>query len=291
MMHMRNHYDGTILDSRKDVGAESSHSPFRYRPLYWKFGDKWYHNERTIGIQITAWNFVAQLRGWLPPPIGGLIWFAADDATFSVHAPFHAGTLRVPKAFADGNGDALTYSDTSAFWAMNTVGNFIYPRWYAMAEAVEKVHGLELKFVEEVEEEDKVASEMYKTDPHEALEYLTKCAGTRADSLVSDWRGYFGELMVKYRDGLTVTSSGPDAPDHGGKQGGVVPKAVEMGFTTDWKARIIKDTGDRYLSPVVPPGSAQAKIRASKMRALNKGMWTEMAMELDGSGSVQQVLV
>lgn len=37
------------------------------------------------------------------------------------------GTTRVPQGYADGFGDALHYS-RSAFWAFNTVANFIYPR-------------------------------------------------------------------------------------------------------------------------------------------------------------------
>ncbi|CAK9025757.1 Peptidyl-prolyl cis-trans isomerase FKBP65 (PPIase FKBP65) (70 kDa peptidyl-prolyl isomerase) (FK506-binding protein 65) (AtFKBP65) (Immunophilin FKBP65) (Peptidyl-prolyl isomerase ROF2) (Protein ROTAMASE FKBP 2) (Rotamase) [Durusdinium trenchii] len=57
----------------------------------------------------------------------GLLWFGVDDASFSVHAPFHGGTTRVPQGYADGFGDALHYS-RSAFWAFNTVANFIYPR-------------------------------------------------------------------------------------------------------------------------------------------------------------------
>ena len=38
------------------------------------------------------------------------------------------GTTRVPPAYADGVGDALHYSQDSAFWAFNTVANFLYPR-------------------------------------------------------------------------------------------------------------------------------------------------------------------
>ena len=36
-----------------------------------------------------GWNFVAQLRPWLLGPMAGLLWFGVDDASFSVHAPFH----------------------------------------------------------------------------------------------------------------------------------------------------------------------------------------------------------
>ncbi|CAK9025732.1 Probable dipeptidase B [Durusdinium trenchii] len=127
MSHMRNHYEGTALDSRLDVGAGSSGSPFRVWPLVWKQGNASYVHERMVGTPQAGWNFVAQLRGWLPGPMAGLLWFGVDDASFSVHAPFHGGTTRVPQGYADGFGDALHYS-RSAFWAFNTVANFIYPR-------------------------------------------------------------------------------------------------------------------------------------------------------------------
>lgn len=32
-------------------------------------------------------------------------------------------------------------------------------------------------------------------------------------------------VQVGYRDGFRISSQGPEAPDHGGQQGGVVPKA------------------------------------------------------------------
>ncbi|CAJ1404868.1 unnamed protein product [Effrenium voratum] len=128
MSHMRNHYEGTVLDSRHDVGAGASGSPFRVRPLVWKAGGSSYVHEREVGTPQAGWNFVAQLRPRLPRAMAGLLWFAPDDATFSVHAPFHGGTTRVPHGYADGTGDALHFSQESAFWAFNSVANFLYPR-------------------------------------------------------------------------------------------------------------------------------------------------------------------
>ncbi len=44
----------------------------------------------------------------------------------------YCGINRVPEAFEVGNGDMLTYSATSAFWAFNFVSNFCYLRYDLM---------------------------------------------------------------------------------------------------------------------------------------------------------------
>eukprot|EP00933_Yihiella_yeosuensis_P005587 TRINITY_DN110138_c0_g1_i1.p1 TRINITY_DN110138_c0_g1~~TRINITY_DN110138_c0_g1_i1.p1 ORF type:complete len:589 (-),score=131.68 TRINITY_DN110138_c0_g1_i1:52-1818(-) len=268
MGHMRNHYEGTALDPRHDIGAESSGSAFRTRPLVWKHGKDSYFNERTVGTQQAAWNFVAQLRGWMPKEIGGLIWFGVDDASFSIHAPFHGGTKRVPKSFADGTGTALSYAD-SAFWAFNTVANFIYPRWFIADSVMKRAGETEAKFADALKEDEKKALELYKENPEKAVELLTDNDVARADKLTKDEFSLFGELMVTYRDGFRISSAGPNAPDHGGAAGGLVPKVEEPGYQPEWYSRIIKETGDFYKvldSKTVPD------LERAKLRAINKGV-------------------
>jgi dipeptidase len=147
MWNMRTHFEGTWFDNegynRKDVGAGPGNSPYRWRPLTWKVEDKTYVNERTIGVQQTAWNFVAQSRGWLPAPIGGLIWWAPDDSSTAVRIPVYAGSTSVPPSFGDRVGqdpaastsdgveaDAYTMSMDSAFWIWNLVGTAFFPIYY-----------------------------------------------------------------------------------------------------------------------------------------------------------------
>lgn len=265
-VHHRNHYEGTKLDPTKDVGAGSSGSPFRNRPLVWKYKNKTYVNERTVGVQQTAWSFAVHLRKHLPGPISGVIWFGVDDTTFSIHTPFHGGATRVPHAYADGNGDALTWSN-SAFWAFNTVANFVYPRWYLAADLIADAHKKEVSFASELAKDEAEAMELYKHNPAKAIELLTAKSEARAEALVKDEWALFGKLMVKNRDGLQVTSAGPHAPDHGGASGGVVPAVKEIGYTDEWKARIIKDTGDHYLKP---NESTHPDLKNDKDRTLNK---------------------
>eukprot|EP00747_Dinoflagellata_sp_TGD_P083734 gnl/TRDRNA2_/TRDRNA2_162235_c0_seq2.p1 gnl/TRDRNA2_/TRDRNA2_162235_c0~~gnl/TRDRNA2_/TRDRNA2_162235_c0_seq2.p1 ORF type:complete len:287 (-),score=39.31 gnl/TRDRNA2_/TRDRNA2_162235_c0_seq2:109-969(-) len=285
-MHMRNHYEGTVLDGRSDVGAESSGSPFRVRPLEWKFQGESYFNERTVGTQQAGWNFVAHLRGHLPPAIGGLLWFGVDDATFSVHVPFHGCTTRVPRAFADGTGDALTWSQDSAFWAFNTVANFVYPRWYIASEVMDRAHATEASYFEALKSEEEKAVALYEKEPAKAAELLTSAAEVRSEKLVRDVFAAFGKLMVTYRDGFKVSSLGPNAPNHGGAQGGVVPKVEERGYTTEWYQRIVSDTGNFYKVP-----DSDSKLNAAKFRALNKGISRTFVLEGASADVANEALV
>lgn len=271
MSHMRNHYEGTALDSRYDVGAGDSSSPFRVRPLVWSDGDQQYVHERNVGTQQAGWNFVAQLRSWLPGPIGGILWFGVDDASFSVHAPFHGGNTRVPRSYADGVGDALHYSQDSAFWAFNTVANFLYPRWFAAEEVMASARKAEETFVQQLRAEELAAGALYKTNPAKAIELLTARDASRANQVVKDEFALFGQLMVTHRDGFHISSLGPHAPNHGGAQGGVVPKVEEVGYSTKWYDRIVKDTGDHYKMSTSPT----SPLDAAKLRTLSKGTWVD----------------
>ncbi len=88
---------------------------------------------------------------------------------------------------------------------------------------------MEEQFLQEVSNEEQEALEMYKTDPAKALEFLTAAAERRANDLTKQESAFFGELMVRYRDGFVVSFWGPFAPDHAGTQGGVVPKVEQRG--------------------------------------------------------------
>ena len=106
--------------------------PYRWRPLTWKVDGKEYFNERATATQQTAFSFIAQLRSWMPDAIGGIFWIGVDDASTTVYVPIYAGIRKAPESYAEGNGDMLTYSETSAFWTFNKVSNFTYLRYNLM---------------------------------------------------------------------------------------------------------------------------------------------------------------
>jgi dipeptidase len=97
MWHMRNHFEGTWFDPRGDVGAQAWHGPNRLgEDLVWDYQDVSYVNERPIGTQYAAWNFVGVQRSSQKYSV---LWFGADDSTFSLHTPFYGAASRVPPAW------------------------------------------------------------------------------------------------------------------------------------------------------------------------------------------------
>ena len=78
---MRDHYEDTPLDMRKDIGAGGFELPYRWRPMTFEVDGKTYMNERAIATQQTGFWMLGQARNWLPDEIGGIIWFGVDDAS------------------------------------------------------------------------------------------------------------------------------------------------------------------------------------------------------------------
>ena len=127
MSLMNSHYEGTELDSTRDVGAGIFESPYRPRPLEWKYGDRTYHNERSIATVKTGWNFVAQVRPDMPRELAAILWFAVDDSSTSPRVPVYASSKEVAPPYAgkgtqDGvPGPMLKLDMTKAFWVQNMV--------------------------------------------------------------------------------------------------------------------------------------------------------------------------
>ena len=70
---------------------------------------------------------IAQLRGWLPDPIGGIYWVFLDNAYTSPYVPIYAGTQEIAECYK--NFDPTTYSNKSACWAIDFVDNLLYLKW------------------------------------------------------------------------------------------------------------------------------------------------------------------
>jgi len=245
---MRAHYEGTELDMRNDVGAGPHRAAFRIRPLAWKAFEGHYFHERTPGTPQTGWHFVAQLRNWLPREVGGVLWFGVDDASFSVHLPMYSSMLRVPKSLQDGVGDALTFSFDSAFWVFNLVANMVYGRYAVLAPIVlQEVIKKENQLLHKQPQIEADALQQLKLGHVDAsAEMLTAYSENVTAHVVNSWLDLWKALFVRFRDGFDISSQGPHAPDHGGKQGGVVPNADEPGYSVEWYSRIALETGNRY---------------------------------------------
>ena len=239
---MRDYYQGTELDMTKDVGAGPYSCIVRWRPLTWKVDGVEYFNERAISTQQTGFVFVAQSRPYVPSPLGGILWFGVDDTYSTVFSPMYTCMTKVPETFAVGNGSMMEYSDNAAFWVFNHVSNFAYTRYIEIIVDIQKKQSeLENNYVAMVPAIDKVALEMYRTNPAKAIQFLTDFSVTQGNNTVYEWKKLYGFLFTKYMDGnIKETVAVPEGYKY------VAPKLKQPGYGDSFYRNLVKETSDKF---------------------------------------------
>lgn len=245
---MRDHYEDTPLDMNNDLGAGPYQLPYRWRGMTWKVDSATYLHERAISTQQTGFSFVAQCRSWLPNPVGGILWFGVDDTYSTCYAPMYCGITQIPECFAVGNGDMLTYSETSAFWVFNLVTNFAYLRYSDMIKDIQVVQkDLEDKYLTFVPVIDKAAQTLYTSaGPEAARRFLTEYSVNEANAMTQRWKQLGNYLLVKYIDGnIKKEENGKFLRNEYGE-----PAApLHPGYPEWWYRAIINSTGDQFKIP------------------------------------------
>ncbi|MFA5814909.1 MAG: C69 family dipeptidase [Bacteroidales bacterium] len=243
MSFMADHFEGTPMDMTKDLGAGAFECPYRWRPMHFEVDGQQYLNERAIATQQTGFSFIAQSRSWLANPIGGILWFGVDDAATTQYVPMYCGMLDVPKNFAEGNGDMLKYSETSAFWVFNRVSNMCYLRYNYMAKDVAKVQKeLTEKFASYTSAIDKAAELLMAKDEKLARQFLTDYSCQQADITFNRWKELSEYLLVKYIDGNIKKEKDEKFLDNGT---GVAEGPDQPGYSEAWKRMVKDNNGDR----------------------------------------------
>lgn len=240
MQLMRDYYQNTPMDMTQDIGAGPYKSIVRWRPMTWEVDGVSYLHERAISTQQTGFSFVAQSRGWLPNPVGGIIWFGVDDTYSTVYTPMYCGMTSVPETFAVGNGSIMEFSDNAAFWVFNQVSNFAYTRYSDMIKDIQPLQEkLELGYIEEIKAIDKEASELYQSNPKQALEIITNYSVKQGNNTVYTWKKLYAYLFTKYMDG-NIKQARPVPDDY--KY--VTPTVKQPGYDEEWYRMIVKDNGE-----------------------------------------------
>jgi dipeptidase len=247
---MRDHFEGTALDMTQDAGAGAYKVPYRWRPLTWEVDGQEYLNERAIATQQTGFSFVAQMRNWLPNPVGGILWFGVDDADASVYVPMYAGIQSAPHEFAEGNGNMLQFSWDAAFWVFNWVSNMSYSRYSYMIDDIRKVQKeLEDKFEQMQPAIDNTASTLYEQDPELAEQFLTEYSHNQSKITVDKWQKLGQFLMIKYLDGNIHPEKDGDflKNEYGNPHSPEYP-----GYDEDFYRNVVKDAGEKLKMKEVP---------------------------------------
>ena len=244
---MRDHYENTPMDMRTDVGAGGNALPYRWRPMYFEVDGKSYLNERAIATQQTGFWFVAQSRGSLPREVGALLWFGCDDAATSYLTPCYVNSTKVPESFRVGNGDLLTYSETSAFWACNRVAQACYKMYDQMEPVVRnKIDEWENYQIENAvpQMDEELCSLMNKGRTQKAIKKMTNFTICTAQKIFEEWVELDKLLLVKFIDG-NVKAQNPDGNfKHSQYSTGIPEDLTQAGYTEHFKRAIVEDHGE-----------------------------------------------
>jgi dipeptidase len=149
---------------------------------------------------------------------------------------------RVPETFAVGNGSMMEFSDNAAFWVFNQVSNFAYTRYSDMIVDIQKKQSeLENNYIAMVPAVDKVALEMYRTNPSKAIQFLTDFSVTQGNNTVYEWKKLYGFLFTKYMDGnIKQAVPVPDGYIY------VAPDIKQPGYGDDFYRKLVKETGEKF---------------------------------------------
>jgi len=241
---MRDHFEGTEFDMNNDIGAGPFHAPYRWRPMDFVVDSVKYVNERATATQQTGFSFVAQMRSWLPNPIGGVLWFGVDDANTNVYVPMYCGIRETPECFRVGNGDLLTFSWTAAFWIHNWVANMCYSKYDYMIKDIRPIQdSLETKFNKELPELDRRALALFATDTLGTLNLLTEFSCNNAQFSTQCWKKLGEHLMVKYIDGNVKKEKNGQFQRNAW---GLPEYPNQPGYDERYYRSIARETGDKF---------------------------------------------
>ena len=242
---MRDHYEGTPMDLTQDIGMGAWEMPYRPTPLSFECDGKKYFNERPISTQQSACVYVSQMRSWLPNHIGGVTWFANDDANMVAFTPVYCNMTQAPECYDKNTADAFHFSTRSAYWVENWVSNMVYLRYNLLFPELQKVRDrLEKDYNSLQSDIESQAANMTKED---AVKFLSAYSHRVAGAMMDEWNQLAQLIIVKYND---MAVKRMDENGQYEKTPGGNPRPVlRPGYPDNFKREIIKQAGSRYQLP------------------------------------------
>jgi dipeptidase len=152
-------------------------------------------SHRTIATQ--GYGMVAQLRSWLPDPVGGVYWFYVDNPYVSTYVPIYAGVQEVSDFYK--NYDIAKFSEDSARWAVDFVEKLLLLKWQEAVKDLKAARDpLESEFFATAREIEQKAIALHEKDPAQAKKFLTDLTVNRMERVVKTYRQLRGLLLAKY---------------------------------------------------------------------------------------------
>ena len=200
---MRDGYQGTEFDvTRRPVfnpGGKKSPlaRPWGPRELFDLLGVR---PERAISTPSSGYVFIAQLRGWLPAPIGSCLWFAYGPAYTSCFAPVYAGVTDLPDAW-DHPAHFTRIDRTQAQWNFRLVYSLANNVRYrnAVRDITTVVQSAEERFFRAQPEFEKAAvAVLHEEGQHGAEAFATQYTGQCLKQVGCGYHELVDYLMFRY---------------------------------------------------------------------------------------------
>ena len=142
-------------------------------------------------------GMIAQLRGWLPDPVGGVYWIFLDNPYVGPYVPMYAGNLSTHESYQIF--DPNQYDERSARWAYDFVDNLLNLKFQeAIVDVHEKREPFENAIFERQAEIEKEALQRYEDNPKAAREYLTAYSNGLMEEATAIYVQLRNELIVNY---------------------------------------------------------------------------------------------
>ena len=247
---MRDHYEGTPLSvaDGSDIGGGIWEMPYRPTPLMYKVDGKQYFNERPVSTQQSGFVFVSQMRSWLPREIGGVLWFANDDANMAAFTPVYCSMTELPECYNTPGADALHFSKKNAYWVCNMTSNMVYPRYSLMFPTLKEVRdSLDNSYIAAQAGIEKKAQELYAQNPQAAVKYLNDYSVEKAQQMLARWNQLFEFMVVKYNDMIIKPTDKNGTFEK--TQYGLGARPVRPGYPEKYAKELVKQSGDKFLVP------------------------------------------
>lgn len=200
----RSVFEGTIYDMTSDVDwlVPDGKGGMVKSPLTTPFPTKDMRELLDITwrrmVSRGGYGMVAQIRGWLPAPIGRVYWFYLDNQHISTYVPIYAGVQEISPLYKTYDPDKFS-EDSARRWAIDFVDNLLYLRWQEAIKDLRAVRDpLETGFFEKQSSIDAKALELYKKDPDLAKKFLTDYTRTCMEKIVKMYRDLRELIITKY---------------------------------------------------------------------------------------------
>jgi dipeptidase len=203
MAFQRSTFEGTIYDMTADQEwlVPDGEGGFVKSPLATPFPTPDMRHLLDIDFRRNVakggYGMIAQLRSWLPDPVGGIYWYFVDNQTVGPYVPIYAGVTKIHPAW--NTYDPAAYSEDSFRWAVDFVDNLLYLKWQAAIEDVREARDpVEARYFEEMPAIDEKAAALYRKSPEKASKYLTELTWERMDEMHRIYSGLRDTLITKY---------------------------------------------------------------------------------------------